>query len=101
MKHLVECKEFIGCTLEVSTIVRMRGPWSPYSSDEPSQGSKKCLSSQTIDYFNVDCLGVKANKYSNITLNDGFATGCSDSEGNWSSIIYSCVEEWSRWLDSC
>jgi len=69
LEHLVDCMEFIGCTLEVGTIVRMNGPWSPSSCDVPSQGIKKCFSSQTGDGFNVDCLGGKENKFSNVTLN--------------------------------
>ena len=72
--------EFIGCKLEIGTIVRMNGPWPSSTCYEASQGSKKCFNSQTGDCFNVECLGGKANKYSNVTINDVLATGCSDSE---------------------
>ena len=101
LQYLVGGMKFISSSLEVGTIVRMNGPWSPSTCDGASQGSKKCFSSQTSDYFNMDCLGGKVNKCSNVTLNYDFATGFSDPEGNWSRIIHSCVEEWSGWLDSC
>ena len=63
-------------SLEFGTIARINAPWSSSTCDEASQGSKKSFGNQTSDYFNVDCLGGEINKYSNVTFNGGFATGC-------------------------
>jgi len=49
----------------------------------------------------MNCLGGKANKYGNVTLDDCLATGCSNLERVGSRIIYSCIEEWPGWQDSC